>query len=152
MAADATTGAPIMAFSGPLEDRMLIRERMGAYSDATFRRDADAWLSCWTEDGVRAQAGAPDFRGKAALRAMWDKVWAGLDKLGFFAEIGLIEADGDRAIARCYCREILFLKGGGVRKVVGVYDDELVRENGVWLFARREYQLFMDEGESAPAA
>jgi ketosteroid isomerase-like protein len=139
-----------MAFEGPAEDRQLIRERVGAYSDATFRQDVDAWLACWTEDGVRAQAGA-EHRGKAALRDMWEMVWGTLDKLGFFAEIGAIEVRGDQATARCYCREILFLKGGGVRKVVGVYDDQLVRENGVWLFARREYQLFMDEGVTRAA-
>lgn len=141
-----------MAFSGPLEDRLLIRELIGDYSDATFRQDAEAWLACWTEDGVRAQAGAREHHGKAALRAMWDAVWAMLDKLAFFTEIGVIEVQGDQAITRCYCREILFLKDGGVRKVVGVYDDQLVRQNGKWLFARREYQLFMDEGASPPAA
>lgn len=141
-----------MAFSGPLEDRLLIRELMGDYSDATFRRDAEGWLACWTEDGVRAQAGAAEHRGKPALRAMWDTVWAMLDRLAFFTEIGVIEVHGDRATARCYCREILFLKGGGVRKVVGVYDDDLVRESGKWLFARREYQLFMDEGAAPPNA
>lgn len=137
-----------MAFSGPLEDRQLIRERMGAYSDATFRGDVEAWLACWTEDAVRAQTGA-EHRGKPALRAMWEQVWGMLDKMAFFTEIGAIEAQDDRATARCYCREILFLKGGEVRKVVGVYDDELVRENGVWLFARREYRLLMDEGATA---
>lgn len=138
----------MMTFTGPFEDRLLIRERVGAYSDATFRRDVDAWLSCWTDDGVRSQAGA-EFRGKPALRVMWDKVWGTLDTMAFFAEIGAIDVRRDRATARCYCREILFLKGGGVRKVVGVYRDDLVRENGVWLFARRDYELFMDEGTTS---
>lgn len=136
-----------MAFEGSLEDRQLIRERFGAYSDATFRRDVEAWLACWTQDGVRAQGGA-ERRGKPALRAFWDKAWEPLERMAFFSEIGAIEVDGDRATARSYCREILALKGGGVRKVVGVYDDELVRENGAWLFARRVYQLFLDEGHA----
>lgn len=137
-----------MAFTGPAGDRQLIRELIGAYSDATFRSDGEAWLALWTESGVRAQGGQ-EIRGKAALRAMWDKVWGALDKMAFFAEIGAIEADGDRATTRVYCREILFLKDGGVRKVVGIYDDQLVREGGAWRFARREYQLFMDEGRAA---
>ncbi len=140
-----------MAFDGPLEDRLLIRERMGAYSDAIFRRDVEAWLACWTEGGVRAQGGA-EHRGKPALRAMWERVWAGLEKMAFFTELGASEVRGEHATARCYCREILFLKDGGIRKVVGVYEDELVRENGVWLFARRDYQLLMDEGARIPSA
>ena len=134
-----------MSTDETLLDRLRIRERFGAYSDSTFRRDGDAWLACWTEDGVRVQGGA-EHRGKAELRRMWDGVWTMLDKMAFFTEIGPIEVAGDRATARSHCREILFLKGGGRRKVVGLYEDELVRQDGVWLFARREYILFMDEG------
>ena len=98
-----------MAFSGPLEDRLAIRDLMGAYADATFQQDVEAWLACFTE-------------------------------------VGAIEVEGAQATARAWCREILFLKGGGVRKVVGVYDDELVRQDGAWRFARRTYRLVMDEG------
>jgi ketosteroid isomerase-like protein len=134
-----------MPFEGPLEDRLLIRERIGAYSDAVFQGDVEAYLACWADDGVRVWAGR-EVQGKPALRTQWEKIWAGLDKMAFFAEVGAIAVRGERATARCYCREILFLKGGAVRKVVGVYDDELVREGGAWLFARRTYQLFMDEG------
>ena len=137
-----------MAFLGPAEDQWLIRNLIGAYSDATFRADVEAWLACFTADSVRSQNGA-EVRGKPALRAMWEDVWGLLDRMAFFTEIGAIEVEGARARARCYCREILFLKRGGIRKVVGVYNDELVRQDGVWLFARRDYQLFMDEGATA---
>jgi ketosteroid isomerase-like protein len=133
-----------MAFIGPFEDRMLIRERYGAYGDAVFRADIDGYLACWAEGGVRISRGS-ELIGKDALRAHWAETWNYLEKMTFFTEIGAIEADGDHAAGRCYCREILMLKGGALRKVVGVYDDALVRDGGVWLFARREYQLFMDE-------
>ena len=36
--------------------------------------------------------------------------------------------------------EIIRLKDGGLFKLIGHYDDELVRENGQWLFLRRNYQ------------
>lgn len=124
-----------MAFRGPQEDRQLIRELIGAYSDATFRSDGEAWLALWTETGVRAQGGK-ETRGKAALRTR---------KNGLLCR-DRRDRGGDRATARVYCREILFLKDGGVRKVVGIYDDTLVREGGAWRFERREYQLFQDEG------
>jgi ketosteroid isomerase-like protein len=133
-----------MAFTGTPEDRQQIRERLEAYADAVFRRDLEAWLGNWSADCVWTVAGA-EFRGKVALQAQWTQTWATLKKMAFFTEVGAIEASGDRARARCYCREILLLKDGGVRKVVGVYEDELVREQGVWLFARRDYRLFIDE-------
>lgn len=137
-----------MAFSGPLEDRLLIRERMGAYADAAFRADVEAYLACWSEDCTRVWAGS-EIRGKPALREQWEKIWLGLEKMTFFVEVGAIEVEGDLAKTRCYCREILFLKGGAVRKVVGRYDDKLRREDGEWLFTRREYALLMDEGVSS---
>lgn len=133
-----------MGFSGPLEDRLLIRERMNAYADAAFRADREAWLASWDEDCLWVALGQ-EHRGKPALRAQWDQLWAGLRKMTFFTEVGAIEAAGDRATARCYCREILVLADGGVRKMVGAYDDELVRRNGVWLFASRRYELFLVE-------
>jgi ketosteroid isomerase-like protein len=135
-----------MAFTGPAEDRLLIRERMGAYADAAFRRDMEAWLANWSAEPVWRTWGQ-EFRGRDALRAQWEQIWTGLkmEKMAFFTEIGAIEVAGDRATARSYCREILQLDGGRIRKVVGAYDDELVREKGVWLFARRDYSLFMDE-------
>ena len=51
---------------------MLIRERMESYADATFRRDAEAWLANWTDDAVWT---LPIGRstGKAELHAQWNK-------------------------------------------------------------------------------
>jgi ketosteroid isomerase-like protein len=134
-----------MAFTGPIEDRLAIRERYGTYSDSSFRKDVEAWLECWTSDGVRAQ-GQAEASGVEGLRRFWDRAWAAMERMAFFAEVAAIEVEGDRATARAYCREILALKTGGIRKVVGVYDDVLVRDTGVWRFARRQYTLFMDEG------
>ena len=131
-------------FVGSFEDRMLIRERYGAYSDAVFRADVDAWLGNWVEDCVWRVFGT-EHRGHRALRAQWESIWGTLKTMAFFAEIGAIEVDGDQASARCYTREILSLEAGGVPKVVGAYADELVRENGVWLFARRTYSVLIDE-------
>ncbi|MDE2597303.1 MAG: nuclear transport factor 2 family protein [Sphingomonadales bacterium] len=134
-----------MSFTGPLEDRLLIRERMSAYADAAFRQDEEAYLACWSENAVRVGQGAT-VQGTAALRAQWRGFWQFLESMAFFTEVGGIEVNGDHAAARCYCREIMTLKGGGLWKVTGVYADELVREGDAWLFARREYTLLLDEG------
>ncbi len=133
-----------MAFTGPLEDRIAIRERMGTYADSAFQRDKQAWLANWSEDGVWKTHFA-ELKGKAALAEQWGKIWTHLDAMAFFTEVCRIEIDGDRAIARCYCREILALPGGAVRKVVGQYDDQLVKTGGEWLFSRRDYRLLIDE-------
>jgi uncharacterized protein (TIGR02246 family) len=134
-----------MNFEGPLEDRLQIRELYGTYSDAAFRKDADAWLANWADDCVWFTFGQ-EFHGKAAMRAQWEQVWTIMDKMAFFAEVAAIQVQGDRATGRCYCHEILFLKAGGVRKVIGAYEDQLVRQDGVWRFARRDYRVLGDEG------
>lgn len=71
--------------------------------------------------------------------------------MAFFTEVARIEIHGIRATARCYCREIMILKGGGMRKVVGRYDDDLVRNGSTWRFSRRRYHLLIDEGTAAAA-
>ena len=134
-----------MAFEGSLEDRLLIRERMGAYSDSVFQRDRELWLANWTEDCTWNTLGQ-QFCGKAQLSDQWTSIWASLKNMTFFTEVGAIRVQDDSATARCYCREILFLKDGSIRKLVGRYDDALVRENGVWLFSNRTYRLLMTEG------
>lgn len=133
-----------MAFTGAMEDRLLIRDLYGSYADASFRQDVDAYLACWREDGVRLSRQG-ELHGKAELRAAWDAIWATLERMAFFSEIGAIEVVGEQATARCYCREIIELKGGEIWKVVGLYEDELIREDGAWLFRQRRYTLLINE-------
>jgi hypothetical protein len=137
-----------MAFTGPLEDRQLIRERGDAYSDAASRGDAEAWLGNWTEDATWSVLGQ-ECHGKPALRALWGKLWETMQRVTFFSQLGAVEVLGTRAVARSYCREILFFTNGNVRELIGGYDDELVRENGVWLFARRKHFISLIEAKTA---
>lgn len=133
-----------MRNSGPLEDRILIRELYSVYADASNRGDAEAWLSCFTGDG---QWNSHIFRcaGHAELRAQWDALWANFAGMGFLSEIGPIAVTGDTARARSYAREIIRLSDGGLYKLVGAYDDHLVRQDGDWLFARRDYTPAVEE-------
>ena len=133
-----------MQFSGPMEDRLLIRELYGLYADASNRGDPEAWLACFTNDG---QWNSHIFQcsGKAELRRQWDQLWANFGSLGFLSEIGPIEVTGDTARARSYAREIIRLTNGGLYKLIGAYDDELVRQNGSWLFSRRNYRPLVEE-------
>jgi uncharacterized protein (TIGR02246 family) len=135
-----------MAYSGPIEDRLAIRERIETYSHAVFLKDADLWISNWAEDGVwHLPRMGVDLSGKANIRAAWEQAMSGFALAGFFAVPGAIEVTGDTATARSYTQEILMLKDGGQRKVIGAYDDTLVKRDGVWLFSRRSYTVLHDE-------
>ena len=134
-------------YKGAVDDRLAIRERMESYGDAVFRRDADAWIANWAEDGVwHLPSLGIDLTGRPAIRAAWEQAMSAFAMAGFFAVPGAIEINDDMASARSYTQEILVAKdGGGVRKIVGAYDDTLVKRDGQWLFARRAYNVLHDE-------
>lgn len=133
-----------MAFTGPLEDRLAIRELYGSYSDATSQADRAAWLSCWTED-CRWTNRAFDLTGKDELGAQWDTFWLDYRRFAFYAELGTTVAAGDHATARATTREIVWLRDGTIQKFSGRYEDELRHENGTWRFARRHFTLLIAE-------
>jgi ketosteroid isomerase-like protein len=114
-----------VTFVGSIDDRLRIRERLGSDSDAVFRRDVEDYLACWCEGAVRSGSRG-ECHGKQALREHWTTIWDSLERMGFFLDI-------------------LRLKNGDVRRLVGMYNDELVRENGDWLFARRNYEVLIEE-------
>lgn len=133
-----------MTFSGPMEHRLAIRELYGAYADSAFRADRDAWLDCWADNCVWSTEFG-EVSGKPSLDEQWDVIWQTFLSMGFFSEIGSIVVEGDRARGRAYCREILDLGEGRVRKLVGAYNDDLVREDGHWRFAKRVYTVMIAE-------
>jgi hypothetical protein len=137
-----------MRNSGPLEDRLLIRELYGLYADASCRGDRGQWLACFTADG---QWNSHMFRcaGHDEMRAQWDTLWADWDKVAFWSEIGVIAVTGDTAQVRSYAREIVSLSAGGLFKLFGSYEDRLVRQDGTWLFAQRDYAPMIVEAPGA---
>ncbi len=138
-----------MTFEGSFEDRLAIRERIEAYSDAVFRHDAEAWIANWAHEAVWVLPGV-EIAGRETIKAAWVEAMAAFELAAFFATPGAIHVDADRASARVYTRELLTDRAGGVRRIVGAYDDALVREGGAWLFARRAYRILHDETQDAP--
>jgi ketosteroid isomerase-like protein len=132
-----------MTFSGPEADRMAIRELMECYADAASRIDKAQWLGCWAPDAVWVMR-QRDIVGLEALSQTWDTIFGAVDALAFFAMPGAIAVTGDTASARCHVREIV-RRGSDVSKLSARYDDELVRHEGRWKFARRTYVMNIEE-------
>jgi ketosteroid isomerase-like protein len=132
-----------MAYTGSLDDRQLIRERLETYSDAVMRQDLDTYLACWTGDARRLGAGG-ECTGKDELRAHWHGVFQAVEQMAFFTQLASITVDGNRAETRSYCLEIMKLRDGNTRQLVGAYTDELVRLDGDWLFAQRNYRVALN--------
>jgi uncharacterized protein (TIGR02246 family) len=127
-----------------MEQRLAIRDLYGTYTDASSRGDREGWLACFTEDG---EWNTHLFKtsGREGLRRQWDALWATFKSVSFMSEVGMIEITGERAKARAYTREVVLLADGKIYRLDGRYDDELVRVNGQWLFARRNHQPLIEE-------
>ena len=128
-----------MPFTGPLEDRVAVHELHGSYADAAFRNDRQAWLDCWTQDCVWV-TNFGELKGHEQLAAQWDQIAQTFGPVAFFPIVGAIAIDGDRGRTRAFVREIM-----QAMKVVGQYDDEIVRQDGRWRFSRREYTVLQQE-------
>jgi ketosteroid isomerase-like protein len=137
-------GANAMPFTGSVEDRLAIRELFGEYSDAGAVSDGEAWLDCWTDD-CHWVSHLFDVTGKPALRAQWDSMWADWKSVAFFNEIGKIAVAGTLATVRSTTREIVELKSGALFKLVGRYDDRLVKVGGEWRYQLRNYTVMFTE-------
>lgn len=133
-----------MAFTGPAEDRLAIRELYGTYGDASWRGDREQWISCFTEDGCWTSH-LFDATGHEALLLTWDGLWKDWETVAFLGDIGAMEITGDTARVRSYAREVVLMKNGSHFKLCGHYADTLRRVDGEWKFARREYTQTIGE-------
>lgn len=141
-----------MAFTGPAEDRLEIRELLDIYADAVTRCDAEAWGACWAEDSEWSMPDYPEFgttKGRDAIIAMWVEAMKQFPGLMFEAWPGSIEIDGDRAIVKSYTAEV-YDRDGIVKRDRGAYDDVCVKVNGKWLFKSRSFRnIHRQEGPKA---
>lgn len=147
-----------MAFTGPLADRVEIRELIEVYADAVMRGDAEEWGTVWAEDAFWSLPEFPGleaFHGREAIVAGWVRSMADFGKareeggkpvMIYIATPGAINVDGDRATARVYTSEIFTVPGTDKEiRTRGQYDDELARIDGKWLFTKRIYRVLHSE-------
>jgi ketosteroid isomerase-like protein len=133
-----------MISSGPLEDRLAIRELVESYNDAVMRFDADAWGANWADDGVWALPQA-EVAGKANIVPMWQQAMSSFSFVGFYASAGPIVVTGDTAHATWYQQEFLHQKDGVKRNMTGQYEDDYVKKGGRWFFKKRVYKILNAE-------
>jgi hypothetical protein len=123
------------------EDILEIQMLAQRYADAVMRHDADAWSACWAEKGEWYLGMPEPMRGRDTIVAAWKSAMAGFPFAVFLVQPGIVEVDGERGTSRSYVEEILEDNDGNAMRVYGVYDDEVVREDGAWKFAVRRYNV-----------
>lgn len=127
-----------MNFTGPIEDRLAIRELYDTYADGGSRGDRDIWLSCFAED-ARWKTHYFELTGLKAIAAKYDEIMGDVVDTKFFIQLGSIQIDGDSATARMQQDESLLFPDGSTYDLLGAYEDTLVRRDGRWLFKDKVY-------------
>lgn len=122
-----------------LEEKDAIRELMARYCFLIDGARYREWTELFTEDGVFEVPHVGTFQGRATLLRFAKSI--PLDdegRPGFKHCVlnSIVEVDGDRAAAQSY---ILLVRAGRplAIDVAGRYEDDLVKRDGRWLFAKR---------------
>jgi uncharacterized protein (TIGR02246 family) len=132
-------------FTGPLEDRVAIAELNGTYADGVVRIDAGTWASVWADDAHWDLMGHQT-EGKEAIVTFWNGAMSGLEAVSFHCVPCMIEVTGDTARARVQTQEILKPRDAKARHVGGLYEDELRKIDGRWLFTSRTFKIIAEFG------
>jgi SnoaL-like domain len=131
-----------------VKDEMEIRALADKFSDAANRKDGDAFQALWAKNGTW-KIGPPinmEFKGK---ENMGGSVTHMLGLWDFFVQMtgpGVITINGEKATARFYVNEIARKtedKSGNYN--LSQYSDELIKEDGKWVFAKRTYNTIYQE-------
>ena len=131
-------------FTGPLEDRLAIRELHDSYCDAVLRTDPADWGALWTEDAVWSLMGT-EVVGRENIVNLWNGAMSQFDAVSFVGIPGSLAVTGDTATGRYQTHEIL-VENGEPRIAGGRYDDEFVRIDGQWLYSKRIFNVVAQMG------
>jgi uncharacterized protein (TIGR02246 family) len=125
-----------------LEDEREIRDLLIHYAQRLDGRDHKGYAALFSRDG-RWSGKMGDYTGPAAIEKMLVEAFgptpAGFQNTSNFHLMSnmIIRVDGDRASAQS---RITYFERNDLRpeaKLAGRYDDEIVREDGRWLFKHR---------------
>jgi hypothetical protein len=132
----------IWARPDPVADELAIRALADAFADAVNRRDASTFESLWDENGVW-EIGAPFHSIANGAPKIAARMIELAQPFEFFVQLvhsGVVAIDGDQATARWSVQETGRSHTNGPYNNHAFYEDELVKRDGAWRFARRAYR------------
>jgi uncharacterized protein (TIGR02246 family) len=119
-------------------DEAAIRELIAGYALALDAGDIDGCLKLFTDDAEFLVYGR-SFAGSDGIGKMFRDAPRGLHLTG----VSRINVRDDTASARS---QVLFVRAGDLHLRPALYDDELIRVDGHWLFQRRRCRFISSAG------
>ena len=127
--------------SGPIEDRLAIRELIETFAIAAMRKDSTLWGGTWAEEGSwKIDSLDQPAVGKGNVIAVFEKLMPNIEFVSMSSFPAELVVDGDRARGKAYSQELIYPKAGGQRILVGCSHDEYVKRDGRWYFLARVYE------------
>ena len=141
-------------------DRLAIRELIDAYAHCADRRDAKGQMALFTDDTrflvfMDATAAEPtqQLHGRESLAPVFDDLNQYAATTHFNGQ-STLSLDGDQAAGESYCLAHHLSVGADGQRTMMIasirYLDQLVKQDGQWLFAER--RLMVDWTETRPSA
>lgn len=124
-----------------MSDQDAIRELLAAYALALDADDIDECVNLFTED-AEFEVYGKTFVGHDGIGTMFREAPNGLHLIG----AARIDVREGTASVRS---QMLFVDAGTQHSRSALYDDDLVRREGQWLFGRRRCQFITSGGLSA---
>ncbi len=119
-------------------EKLAIQELFARYAHAIDDLNPDAWVACFTPDGV-FQVGTRALRGQTALRGYADVHIQEIRCRHMMANF-LYEVNGDAATGQCSMLATLATASGYKIFAQGRYVDRLVKQAGQWRIAHRKVE------------
>ena len=118
-----------------------VRQLQARYADAVWRRDREAFLDCFAEDGEWKIAGL-HMRGRAEIAAGYDKLMAASERVLMMLGAPVLDVSAAGVTGRTLVTERIRLRDGDGVRTIGVYYERFVEEGGRWRYAWRHWDLF----------
>jgi hypothetical protein len=139
-------------------DRLAIRELIDAYAHCADRRDPKGQMALFTADtrflvfyDPTAAEPSQELHGRESLAPVFDDLNRYVATMHFNGQ-STISLDGDRATGESYCLAHHLSVGEDGRRTMMIasirYLDDLVKQDGQWLFAER--RLMVNWTETRP--
>ena len=122
-----------------LADEHAIRTLTACYTDAINRADIDDIARVYDDEAVFTMMDRPSVVGRTAILDTLRATVARYQLIMQLLHSGVVQIDGDRARARWQVTELQIMNDGQSRFVAGRYEDEHVRCDDGWRFARRTF-------------
>ena len=117
-----------------------IRQLHARYTDATWRKDADAFAACFTPDGEWRISGMV-LKGRPQIAETIDRILSRMNRVLITFRTPVLELGAGVASGRTMIDERVSWADGSSNVSIGRYYERFVESQGQWLFSWRLFEL-----------